>query len=49
VERLRERLSSLLRRYAPSATLPSPLEESFMEEESHASHVSRKHDAGRDD
>src|SRR6266852_6309164 len=33
VERLRERLSGLLRRYAPSATLPSAVEESFIEDE----------------
>src|SRR5271167_3020261 len=33
VERLRERLSHLLRRYAPTATLQSPGEESFVEEE----------------
>ena len=33
VERLRERLSHLLRRYAPAPSLPSPVEESFIEEE----------------
>ncbi len=33
VERLRERLSSLLRRYAPAPSLPSAMEEHFVEEE----------------
>ncbi|MGA9527067.1 MAG: diadenylate cyclase CdaA [Terriglobales bacterium] len=33
VERLRERLSSLLRRYAPVPSLPSGMEEQFVEEE----------------
>ena len=33
VERLRDRLSNLLRRYAPTPGLPSGLEESFVEEE----------------
>ena len=46
VERLRERLSNLLRRYAPAPTLPTPMEESFVEEEPPSSHVSRRHDAG---
>src|SRR6202167_3092108 len=49
VERLRERLSILLRRYAPTATLPAPVEESFIEEEPPSSHVSRRQDSGRDD
>ena len=49
VERLRERLSALLRRYAPTPTLPSPVEESFIEEEPPSSQLSRKQDAGRDD
>jgi diadenylate cyclase len=49
VERLRERLSALLRRYAPAPTLPSPVEESFIEEEPPSSHLSRRQDAGRDD
>jgi diadenylate cyclase len=49
VERLRERLSALLRRYAPTATLPSPVEDHFGDEESSSSHVSRRQDAGRDD
>lgn len=49
VERLRERLSILLRRYAPTATLPAPIEESFIEEEPPSSHVSRRQDSGRDD
>jgi diadenylate cyclase len=46
VERLRERLSSLLRRYAPTPTLPTPVEESFIEDEPPSSHVSRRQDAG---
>ncbi len=51
-ERLRERLSNLLRRYAPAPSLPSPVEESFSEDEPSQSSV-RRHDAssrsGRDD
>jgi diadenylate cyclase len=46
VERLRERLSHLLRRYAPKTTLPSPVEESYIEEEPSSSHLSRRQDAG---
>jgi diadenylate cyclase len=46
VERLRERLSALLRRYAPAATLPNPVEESFIEQEPPSSHLSRRQDAG---
>jgi diadenylate cyclase len=46
VERLRERLSGLLRRYAPAPSLPSPVEESFLEEEPPNSHLSRRQDAG---
>ncbi|MFI5102845.1 MAG: diadenylate cyclase CdaA [Terriglobales bacterium] len=49
VERLRERLSHLLRRYAPAPTLPSPIEESSIEEEAPSSQLSRRQDAGRDD
>jgi diadenylate cyclase len=53
VERLRERLSALLRRYAPAPSLPSPVEESFIEEEPPSSRLSRRQDAalrpGRDD
>jgi diadenylate cyclase len=48
VERLRERLSSLLRRYAPTSTLP-PLEEGFIEEEPPSSNLARRQNAGRDD
>ena len=48
VERLRERLSHLLRRYAPAPTLPSSVEESFIENEPPSSQVSRRQDAGRD-
>jgi diadenylate cyclase len=48
VERLRERLSNLLRRYAPSLSLPSAVEDSFVEEEEASdSQVSRK--SGKDD
>jgi len=46
VERLRERLSALLHRYAPVPTLPSPVEESFIEEEPPSSQLSRRQDAG---
>jgi diadenylate cyclase len=46
VERLRERLSALLRRYAPAPTLPSPVEESYIEEEPPSSPPSRRQDAG---
>ena len=46
VERLRERLSALLRRYAPAPTLPTPVEESFIEEEPPSSQLSRRQDAG---
>ena len=49
VERLRERLSALLRRYAPAPTLPNPVEAGFIEEEPPSSQLSRKHDAGRDE
>ncbi len=49
-ERLRERLSALLRRYAPAPSLPSPVEEIFVEDDSQSA---RRHDAssrsGRDD
>jgi diadenylate cyclase len=46
VERLRERLSHLLRRYAPAPSLPSPVEENFIEEEPPSSRLSRRQDAG---
>ena len=53
VERLRERLGQLLRRYAPAHSLPSPLEESLMEDERPTSHISHRQDAslrpGRDE
>src|SRR5580698_3177949 len=49
VERLRERLSALLRRYAPSPTLPTAVEESFVEEEPPSSQLSRRQDVVRDD
>jgi diadenylate cyclase len=46
VERLRERLGTLLHRYAPAATLPTSLEESFIEDEPPSSRLSRRQDAG---
>jgi diadenylate cyclase len=46
VERLRERLSVLLRRYAPAPSLPNPVEESFVEEEPPSSQLSRREDVG---
>jgi diadenylate cyclase len=49
VERLRERLSHLLRRYAPAPSLPAPVEESLADEEPPSSQLSRRQDAGRDD
>ena len=54
VERLRERLSNLLRRYAPAPSLPGPVDENFIEDEPPSSQSSaRRHDAasrsGRDD
>jgi diadenylate cyclase len=53
VERLRERLSNLLRRYAPTPSLPNPVEQSFIEDEPPSSQVSRRQDAsvrsGRED
>jgi len=39
VERLRDRLSNLLRRYAPTPSLPSGIEESFVEDEPPSSHA----------
>src|SRR5579862_5262519 len=47
VERLRERLGGLLRRYAPSVTLPTSIDESFAEEEPPSSQVSRRPDSVR--
>jgi diadenylate cyclase len=47
VERLRERLSNLLRRYAPAPSLPSAVEENFVEDEPPGSHLSaRRQDSG---
>jgi diadenylate cyclase len=47
VEQLRGRLGTLLRRYAPAPSLPSPVEESFIEDEPPSSHTSaRRYDAG---
>jgi diadenylate cyclase len=46
VERLRERLTQLLRRYAPAPMLPTPVEETYPVEESPSSQTGRRHDAG---
>jgi len=47
VEHLRERLSTLLRRYAPAPSLPAQVEENFIEDEPPSSHsVARRYDAG---
>ncbi len=45
VERLRERLSQLLRRYAPAPTLPMPVEETMIEDEPPSSQPARRHDS----
>jgi len=45
VERLRERLSQLLRRYAPAPTLPTPVEETMIEDEPPSSQPARRHDS----
>lgn len=45
VERLRDRLSSLLHRYAPAPTLPTPVAESIIEEEPSSPHPVRRHDS----
>jgi diadenylate cyclase len=42
VERLRDRLSNLLRRYAPTPSLPSGMEESFAEEEASDANTSEQ-------
>ena len=46
VERLRERLSQLLRHYAPAPMLPTPVEETYTAEESPSSQSTRRQDAG---
>lgn len=46
IERLRERLSTLLRRYAPSSALPASIDDRFVEEEPPSSYSSRRHDSG---
>lgn len=46
VELLRDRLGSLLRRYVPAPTLPTPVEESFIQEEPPSSYPARRKDAG---
>jgi diadenylate cyclase len=45
VERLRERLATLLRRYAPSSSLPASIEDRYVEEEPPSSYSGRRHDA----
>jgi diadenylate cyclase len=45
VERLRERLASLLRRYAPSSSLPASIEDRFVEEEPPSSYSGRRQDS----
>jgi diadenylate cyclase len=45
VERLRERLSGLLRRYAPAPTLLTPVEEGFIEDEPPSSRAIRRDDS----
>src|SRR6267378_3023550 len=45
VERLRERLTQLLRRYAPAHTLPHPVEENLIEDEPPSSHPARRQDS----
>lgn len=45
VERLRERLATLLRRYAPSSSLPASIEDRFVEEEPPSSFSARRHDS----
>ncbi|HYK65138.1 MAG TPA: diadenylate cyclase CdaA [Patescibacteria group bacterium] len=47
VEHLRERLSGLLRRYVPAPTLPTPVENAFIEEEEEppSSQPPRRHDS----
>jgi diadenylate cyclase len=46
VERLRERLGILLRRYAPTPSLPTSMEEGSLDEDHPNSHLSRRHDVG---
>jgi diadenylate cyclase len=46
VEHLRERLTTLLRRYAPAPSLPSPVEENFVDDEPSSHSGGRHHDAG---
>jgi diadenylate cyclase len=45
VERLRERLATLLRRYAPSSSLPASIEDRYVEEEPPSSYSGRRRDS----
>jgi diadenylate cyclase len=45
VEGLRQRLGSLLRRYAPSSALPASIEDRFVEDEPHSSYSGRRQDS----
>ena len=45
VERLRERLGHLLRRYAPAPSLPSSVEESLAADDANDAQLARRHDA----
>jgi diadenylate cyclase len=45
VEGLRERLGSLLRRYAPSSALPASIEDRFVDDEPHGSYSGRRQDS----
>ncbi len=45
IERLRERLAHLLRRYAPPSALPASIEDRFVEEEPPSSYSSRPQDS----
>jgi len=46
VERLRDRLSSMLRRYVPAPMVPTPVAETMIEEEPPSSVPPRHHDSG---
>jgi diadenylate cyclase len=46
VERLRDRLSAILRRYVPTPTVPTPVAETMIEEEPPSSAPTHRNDAG---